>query len=110
MGRFRFSFDQVTYIDPDSQGWGQKGTVLFGHLEKGTLRVGDRLEVATHSIPWCRTVTALADPDFRKMGKPDEYLSIIVAGEEPYQVLVYFGSQPPSRDIVCPSVLEGENI
>lgn len=109
MGRFRFRFDEVTYIDPDSHGWGHPGTVLFGRMEVGSLRVGERVEVATNSGPWHRAVTTLADPDFRKMGKPGEYLLIVVAGEVPPLVTVYFGAQPPSRDIVCPGVLEGES-
>ena len=108
MGRFRFRFDEATYIDPDSHGWGHPGTVLFGRLEEGSLRVGENVEVVTHSGLWHRAVTTLADPDFRKWGKPGEYLPV-AAGGEPAQVMVYFGSQPPGRDIVCPGILEGES-
>lgn len=101
MVQFRFRFWAVTYIDPDSYGWGHRGTVLFGRMEAGELRVGQPVEVATASGCWRRTVSSIADSDPRKLGKPDEFLSVAIAGSGPADILVYFGSQPPGRDIVC---------
>ena len=95
MTRFRFTYDAVTYIDPDLHGWGQRGMVLRGRMETGSLRVGERVEVPTAAGFWNRAVTALADADLTKMGKPDEYHPVVFAGREPVEVMLYFGSQPP---------------
>jgi hypothetical protein len=106
---FRFRYEKVTYIDPDSHGWGQPGTVLFGRLESGTLRAGVEVDVPTAGGVWRRVITTLADPDFRKMSQPDGgLLRQITAGDEPVEFMVYFGRQPPGRDIVCPGFLEGD--
>lgn len=105
---FAFRYKQVTYIDPDTDGWGQQGTVLFGELEEGVLQAGTEVDVPVASGTWRRKIAILAHADLRKMGKPDEYFNEATAGNEPRQFLVYFGSQPPNRDIVCPEVLMGE--
>lgn len=83
--------------------------VLHGRMETGSLRVGERVEVPTAAGFWNRAVTALADADLTKMGKPDEYHPVVFAGREPVEVMLYFGSQPPSRNVVCPGTLAGES-
>lgn len=78
-------------------------------MEEGALAVGDPVDVPTTTGFWQRKVATIGDADFCKISKTDEYMRVAIAGSEPAVILVYFGSQPPGRDIVYPGTLEGES-